>query len=82
MDPEELPGILIQCEDLQALKELVLKLYDKDILKEESYILKNVPENILDILNDHSYFETVDICGIKTVKGKVKSLEINTEDLL
>lgn len=82
MKSDLLPGILIPCENLEALKELILELYEKGILTNETFALKNVPENFNDILNDPTYFESVDICGFKTIKGKTKHLECKTETLL
>lgn len=47
-----------------------------------AYFIKNVPENMTDILNDPFYFEPIEISGIKMRHGDLKYLERNTEDLL
>lgn len=77
------PGIFIPCEDLEALQELIYTLYDEEILDgETSFILKNVPDNILEILNDPDYFDSVEVCGIRLKKGSLKLLEKSNDDLL
>jgi len=47
-----LPSLLIPCENEQALKEIILLLYDLDVLKEETFKVLNVGENFLDFLNE------------------------------
>lgn len=46
MTPEELealPGILIPCESIDALSDLVIELYREGIINDESFKLVNVP---------------------------------------
>lgn len=77
------PGILIPCEDIESLQKLILLLYEGRILKkDETFLLKNVPDNILEILNTDDYFETTELAGIKLNKGQLKHLEKPTEELL
>jgi hypothetical protein len=86
MELDNLPAIQIPCEDIQALKTLVLDLYDKGILVGENYGCSikfvNCPENIEDILNDPEYFKTKKIKGIVIPKRNLKMIEQNREDLL
>lgn len=77
------PGILIPCEDLESLQILILLLYECRILDGDSaFLLKNVPENILEILNTDGYFKETEFAGIKMLKGQLKQLEVPTEQLL
>lgn len=77
------PGILIPCEDLKSLKQLILLLYRKHIFDGDSaFLLKNVPDDIFNILNNDMYFEEVEVIGIKMVRGQLLGLEIPTEELL
>ena len=80
---EDTPGILIPCESIKALQQLIYLLYDYEILDGEvSFLLKNVPENILEILDDEEYFDKVEVCGILMEKGQAKDLEVKLEELL
>lgn len=77
------PGILIPCENIESLQKLILLLYERRILeRNETFLLKNVPDNILEILNTDSYFETTELAGIKLNKGQLKFLEKPTKELL
>lgn len=77
------PSITIRCEDVESLQALIYTLYDNGILNgESSFMLENVPDNILEILNDPMYFEPVSIAGIIVRKGEVKQIEIPTDKLL
>ena len=82
LESEDLPGILIPCENLKALKELILELYNAGILNDESWEAVNVPDNFLEIMNDPSYFETGELCGVIYRKKGAKELERLTEDIL
>jgi len=79
---EDLPGIFIPCENLKALKELILELYNKGIITNETWDAVNVPDNFLEIMNDPSYFETGELCGFIYRKKGAKDLERLNEDLL
>ncbi|MFA7171320.1 MAG: hypothetical protein WC180_04975 [Candidatus Paceibacterota bacterium] len=80
---EERPGILIPCGSLEDLQQLVYLLFDKEILeKGDTFCLKNVPMNIYDILNTPEYFEQIEVCGFRILKGHLKDLEKPTVDLL
>ncbi len=79
MDLNDSPSLVIPCDTIEHLKELVDALYEKEILTEESIKFLNCPSNILQILNRADFFEPVDIAGIKAVKGQT---EQHTEDLL
>lgn len=77
------PGVFIPCESLEALQELIYDLYDSGVLQgDETYLLRNVPDTMIEILNDPDYFLTEEICGIRLLKGEVVLLEKKTEDLL
>lgn len=82
LESEQLPGILIPCENLIALKELIFELYNVGILTDESWEAVNVPDNFLEIMNDPSYFETGEICGVIFRKRGAKVLEQRNKDLL
>ena len=75
-------GIFIPCEDLQSLKCLILELYKKKILTDENYMCCNVPENFLEIMNDPTYFDTVELCGFVARKRELKKLDMKTEEML
>ena len=79
MDLNNSPSLVIPCDTIEHLKELVDTLYEKEILTDESIKFLNCPSNILDILNKSYFFEPVDIAGIQAVKGQT---EQHTEDLL
>ena len=80
---EGYPGIFIPCCCIADLQKLTLLLYEEGILGEDSsFLLKNVPENILEILNYPEYFDEIIFCGIEMTKGQLKMLEVPTEDLL
>lgn len=80
---EDHPGILIPCGSVEDLQQLVYLLFDKEILEGgTTFCLKNVPENIYDILNNPEYFEETEVCGMHIVKGHLKDLEVPTKDLL
>lgn len=82
LDFEQSPGIFIPCEDLESLKGLILELYNAGILTDESWQAVNVPDNFLEIMNDPSYFEKGELCGVTYRMKGVKVLERRTEDLL
>ena len=79
---EQSPGIFIPCEDLESLKGLILELYNAGILTDESWEAVNVPDNFQEIMNDPSYFEKGELCGVTYRRKGVKGLERRTEDLL
>jgi hypothetical protein len=80
---EECPGIMIPCGSVEDLQKLVYLLFDKNILESgATFCLKNVPENIYDILNTPEYFEETEVCGFRLLKGRLKDLEKPTKDLL
>lgn len=79
----ECPGIFIPCEDVEALQGLIYALYDNGVLNDETaFILKNAPDNMLEILNNPDFFSEVEILGIVVKGGDLKLLEVNTNDLL
>jgi hypothetical protein len=82
MFPENIPGLFIPCESLEALKDLIMVLYGTEILTDETWQAANTPANFLDILNDSSYFEKGELCGIVYRKGAGNKLNIKTDDLL
>lgn len=79
---EQNPGIFIPCENLEALKELILELYDKGILTDETWTAVNTPSDFLEIMNDSSYFEKGELCGFVYRKGAEMDLNVKTDDLL
>jgi hypothetical protein len=80
---DDLPGIFIPCENLEALKDLLIAIRDAEILVDgECFKLYNVPENILDIWKDPEYFEVVDILGIKMFRGDSLEFDKTLDDLL
>jgi hypothetical protein len=52
------------------------------MLTDETWQAVNTPANFLDILNDSSYFEKGELCGIMYRKGAEDKMNINTDDLL
>lgn len=77
------PGVLIPCESVEDLQGLIYMLFDSEILDDDtSFLLKNVPDNMTEILNNPGYFDTVEICGIIMDKETAKLLEKNIEDLI
>lgn len=77
------PGLLIPCEDIEELQQLIYELFDIGILDGDStFMVKNAPDNIFEILNTPEYFEETEVCGLKTIKGNLKLLERNPQDLL
>jgi hypothetical protein len=52
MDLNNCPGIFIPCENLEATKELIKIMYEKGILKDESFKLVKVPNGFLNELNN------------------------------
>jgi hypothetical protein len=80
---EGYPGILIPCYSVEDLQKLTLLLYEEGILgKNSAFLLKNVPDNMLEILNYPEYFDEITFSGIEMIKGQLKKLEVPTEDLL
>lgn len=80
---EDYPGVFIPCENVENLQLLIYALYDKRILNSKSpFLMKNVPENIMDILNDSDYFNETEILGITLTKNQLKQFERLTEELL
>lgn len=82
MELTPLPGIFIPCENLEALKGLILELYEKGILTDEDWQAVNVPQNFLEVMNDSSYFEKGEMFGFIFRKKGVNMLTKHTEELL
>ena len=82
------PGVFIPCEDLETLQILIYELFDKEVLEdEETFLLKNVPGNMLEILADPDYFnreedEEQEVCGIVLVRGDTKFLDKCLDEML
>lgn len=51
IDLENCPGIFIPCDNLDSLKILIEKLYEKDILQNESFKLCNADGSFMEELN-------------------------------
>jgi hypothetical protein len=51
IDLENCPGIFIPCEDIDSLKILINKMYEKEILQDESFKLCNVNGSFMEELN-------------------------------
>lgn len=76
------PGIFIPCENLEALKGLILELYEKGILTDEDWQAVNVPQNFLEVMNDATYFEKGEMFGFTYRKKGVDMLTKDTDELL
>lgn len=82
MEQTPLPGIFIPCENLEALKGLILELYEKGILTDEDWQAVNVPHNFLEVMNDSTYFEKGEMFGFTYRKKGVDMLTKDTDELL
>lgn len=82
MEQTPLPGIFIPCENLEALKGLILELYEKEILTDEDWQAVNVPPNFLEVMNDSSYFEKGEMFGFTYRKKCVGILTKGTDEIL
>lgn len=82
MDQTSLPEIFIPCENIEALKGLILELYEKGILTDESWHAVNVPPNFLEVMNDSTYFEKGEMFGFTYRKKCVDIPTKDTDELL
>jgi hypothetical protein len=80
---EDYPGVFIPCEDIENLQPLIYTLYNKGILNSETpFLMKNVPEDMMEILNDPDYFNETELFGITLTRSQLKQLERPTDELL